>query len=209
MVVVTFAPYILSQSENISICGSITCVVPVVVNSYTEEIIRLLREGAIGVIRTDTLYGIVGRADNEASVERIYEVKRRTPTKSPIILIHSVGQLFDTYDEAITTRLQELWPGKTSVILPSSMAPMWISRGNESVAYRLPDDQNLQELLKQTGPLIAPSANPEGKPPAVTIRQAQAYFGNEVDFYVDGGTVEDDTPSKLYRLQPDGLERLR
>jgi L-threonylcarbamoyladenylate synthase len=182
---------------------------PVIVNSFTDEIIRLLRGGAIGVIRTDTLYGIVGRASDEAAVRRIYDVKGRTPTKSPITLIDTPDDLFDSYDNATTRRLGELWPGKTSVILPSTHAPAWIVRGNASVAYRIPDDEKLRQLLRQTGPLAAPSANPEGEAPAMTVDEAKVYFGDTVDFYVDGGTVTDDSPSKLYRLQPDGLERLR
>ena len=41
---------------------------------YPAELIDILRSGGIAVIRTDTIYGIVGRADNQAAVERIYQV---------------------------------------------------------------------------------------------------------------------------------------
>lgn len=177
----------------------------VLTNAFDETIARLLNEGGIGVLRTDTIYGVVARADDERAVERIYEVKGRTPSKSPIVLIGSVSQLFEPCDDA---RLNELWPGKNSVILPSEK-PAWIVRGNASIAYRMPDNAALRELLMKTGPLIAPSANPEGDVPATTIDEARAYFGDNVDFYVDGGAVTDNTPSKLYRLQEDGLERLR
>ena len=177
--------------------------------SFDETIVHLLKAGAIGVLRTDTLYGIVAKAADERAVERVYAVKQRTPSKSPIVLIASVEQLFDSYDETVLSRLDELWPGKNSVILPSNAAPSWIVRDNASVAYRIPDDEALQTLLGQTGPLIAPSANPEGEPPALSIEEAKRYFGNDVDFYVDGGVIRDDTPSKLYRLREHDLERLR
>lgn len=182
---------------------------PLFTTSFNETVIRLLREGGIGVIRSDTLYGIVGSANSREAVERIYAVKGRTPTKSPIVLIDSTEKLWDGYDTETLRRLGELWPGKNSVILPSKNAPEWITRGNASVAYRLPDDSGLRELLGSTGPLVAPSANPEGAMPAMNVAEAKAYFGDAVDFYVDGGQVTDDAPSRLYRLQPDGLERLR
>jgi L-threonylcarbamoyladenylate synthase len=182
---------------------------PVVSDSFDETIVRLLLEGGVGVLRTDTLYGIVARADNKQAVERVYKVKTRTPTKSPIVLIASIDQLFDSYSEAILKKLEGIWPAKTSIILQSSHAPAWLTRGNESVAYRLPDNEELRRLLRQTGPLIAPSANPEGLPPAMDISEAKDYFGDHVDFYVDHGTVTDDTPSALYRLKGDELERLR
>jgi L-threonylcarbamoyladenylate synthase len=177
--------------------------------SFDETIIRLLKAGAIGVLRTDTLYGIVARAGDERAVEHVYAVKQRTPSKSPIVLVASLDQLFDSYDEAVLSRLSELWPGKNSVILPSNGAPTWIVRDNASVAYRIPDDEVLRALLQETGPLIAPSANPEGEPPALSVEEAKRYFGNKIDFYVDGGVVSDDTPSKLYRLRERDLERLR
>jgi L-threonylcarbamoyladenylate synthase len=176
--------------------------------SFDENVLRLLSEGGIGVLRTDTIYGIVARADDEAAVERVYKVKGRTPSKSPIVLVGSIDQLFETYDKTTLQRLEALWPGKNSVILPSQN-PTWIVRGNASIAYRLPSDKTLRSLLEKTGPLIAPSANPEGKMPAATIDEARAYFADAVDFYVDGGAVTDNAPSKLYRLMDDGLERLR
>lgn len=173
------------------------------------DIIPILRSGGIGVLRTDTLYGIVASAANESAVERVYYAKGRTPNKPPIILIASPDQLINKYDDRTLERLNELWPGKNSVILDASDAPLWLVRTGDSLAYRIPDDVKLRELLALTGPLIAPSANPEGKPPAMDIQEAKKYFGDSVDFYVDGGRVSDDTPSKLYRLHIDYLERLR
>lgn len=179
-------------------------------DSFSDRVVSLITEGGIGILRTDTLYGIVARADNEAAVERMYAVKGRTPTKPPIVLIASTDQLLDTYDESTLKQLHELWPAKTSIILPAILAPAWLTRGSGSLAYRIPDDVVLRQLLSKTGPLIAPSANPEGEHPAMTIAEAKQYFGDKIDFYVDGGTVIDDTPSKLYRLQADGgMERLR
>lgn len=169
-----------------------------------------LKTGQIGILRTDTLYGLVAPARDAAAVERVYRVKGRTPSKSPIVLIASLEQLIDNYDQATISRINDLWPGKNSVILPSPHGPDWLTRGNASIAYRLPADEQLRALLKKTGPLIAPSANPEGEPPAKNVQEAIAYFDDTVDFYVEGGEVTDDTPSKLWRLLPGGeLERLR
>ncbi|MDN5819735.1 MAG: L-threonylcarbamoyladenylate synthase [bacterium] len=169
----------------------------------------LLRSGKIGVIRTDTIYGVVGRADSQAAVQRIYDIKGRDADKSPIILISSQADMLDEVDPVTADRLNELWPGKVSVIVPSPAGPVWLERGNKSLAYRMPADDDLLELVRQTGPLVAPSANRQGQTPATTITQAQEYFGDSVDFYVDGGQVTDNTPSKLYRLVNDSLEQLR
>lgn len=179
-------------------------------NKQDRELRTLLRGGAIGILRTDTLYGLVAKADDERAVARIYAAKERGEHKSPIVLIASIDQLFDEPDRPTKRLLERVWPGPISVIVPTANAPSWIRRGNASVAYRLPDDEALRSLLAKTGPLIAPSANPEGKRPAMTIDQARAYFGDAVDFYVDEGRVEDQTPSELLRLNNSGeIERLR
>lgn len=180
------------------------------VNTDTlDDVAPIILSGGIGVLRTDTLYGIVARAMSEDAVERVYRIKGRTPSKPPIILIATADQLMNDYDDATLKRLNELWPGKNSVILSAHGMPSWLVRTGDSLAYRVPNDDGLSRFLEKTGPLIAPSANPEGMPPALSIDEAKDYFGDEVDFYVDGGRVVDDAPSKLYRLHVDHLERLR
>lgn len=170
---------------------------------------RALAAGAVGVLPTDTLYGLVASAGNEAAVERIYRLKNRSPEKQLILLISSPEQMFDPPPEFAAAVLSQVWPGKVSVILPSQAAPAWLLRGGDSLAYRLPADAKLRALIKRTGPLVAPSANPESLPPALTAGQAEAYFGDQVDFYVDGGPAGEE-PSRLIRLRADGRqERLR
>ncbi|HEY0965373.1 MAG TPA: L-threonylcarbamoyladenylate synthase [Candidatus Saccharimonadales bacterium] len=176
----------------------------------TNELIEVLNEGGVAVLRTDTLYGVVARADDEKAVGHVYKIKGRDGDKSPIILISSIEQLYDQPSAVNREFLDTVWPGKVSVILPSENAPKWIRRENKSVAYRLPADKSLRLLIEKTGPLIAPSANPQGEMPAMSISQAIKYFADKVDVYVDGGTVEDTSPSQLIRIMTDGTtERLR
>jgi L-threonylcarbamoyladenylate synthase len=176
----------------------------------SAKLVELINNGAVGVLLTDTLYGLVARADNEQAVERVFRVKGRTPTKPPIVLISDVSQLYDPLPDGVDPTIGGLWPGKNSIILPSPSAPEWLVRGSKGVSYRLPDDERLMSLLAQTGPLIAPSANPESETPARSIAEAQAYFGDSVDFYVDGGEAVNDQPSNLYSLNgPGDMEQLR
>ena len=175
-----------------------------------SRLVEVLEGGGLAVIRTDTIYGIVARADDEQAVERVYQLKGRNQNKSPIILIADQSQLYDEVGDATRALVGAVWPGKVSLILPSTKAPSWIRRANDSVAYRLPESSALVDLLAQTGPLVAPSANPEGSEPALDIRQAIEYFQDAVDIYVDQGTVVDNHPSQLLRVTDEGtIERLR
>jgi L-threonylcarbamoyladenylate synthase len=176
----------------------------------SPEVASILNANGVVVLRTDTLYGVLARADNQSAVERVYALKGRDETKSPIVLISDTSQLFDTISDNIANLTNEVWPGKVSVIIPSVDAPEWIRRDNQSVAYRLPDNSALRDLISLTGPLIAPSANPQGQLPAMDINTAIEYFGTSIDLYVDGGIVIDETPSRLIRVGNNGgTEQLR
>ena len=96
--------------------------------------------------------------------------------------------------------LASVWPGSVSVILPCPDT-RWghIHRGTETVAFRVPDDAELREFLSSSGPIIAPSANPSGLPPATTVEEADAYFHDDADFLVDGGRLSG-VPSTVARI---------
>jgi len=58
-----------------------------------KKIIKILKEGGIGVLPTDTIYGLVGSALNKETVEMIYKIRKREKTKPFIILISSPKDL--------------------------------------------------------------------------------------------------------------------
>ncbi len=155
-----------------------------------EKAIRILKEGGIGVLGTDTLYGLVGSALSPETVARIYRIKERDVAKPFIILISSLDDLKLFKIKADRKLLAEYWPGKVSIILPCPEEEFaYLHRGKKSLAFRFPDKPNLIALLKETGPLVAPSVNPEGSKPAETIEQAREYFNDSVDFYLDEGKL--------------------
>jgi L-threonylcarbamoyladenylate synthase len=165
-----------------------------------QKVIRTLMQGGIAVVRTDTLYGIIARANDQQAVERVYKVKSRNPKKSCIILLADEQQAYGNLSvDAIKT------DSPTRILVDSPLAPEWLRRESDEIAYRLPDLPWLREVIREVGPLIAPSANPEGMPPAATVDEAMAYFGDEVDIYIDDGEVPADTnASRLIRQHADG-----
>lgn len=183
------------------------------IDSFSDEAIRILRHGGVAVIRTDTLYGIVASALSRTAVQKVYQLKHRNPDKACIILIGDESQIIPGTDWSKThaALARKYWPGPVSIIAPvGDDFPSYLSRAEASIAYRLPQSQELRDFLRQTGPLVAPSANPEGSAPAATVMQAKAYFGEQVDIYIDKGQVTQAEPSRLIALDEAGKElRLR
>ncbi len=168
----------------------------------SNELVNSLKNGGVAVIPTDTVYGIVASALSEDAIEKIYGIKGREKNKPFIILISSLDDLkiLDiNLDEATKKTVEKYWPGKVSIVFPTSTG---------TLAARLPDYPKLLELIKKTGPLIAPSANPQGLIPAKNIQEAINYFGDKVDYYIDSGEL-DSSPSTLIKIQDGKVVVLR
>lgn len=167
------------------------------------SLVAVLREGGLAVIPTDTMYGIVARARDRDAVARLYRLRRVTPRKPFIILIDSISRLREfgiILNAEQKAFLNRVWPGKVSVVLPCAQeAFAYLHRGTKTLAFRLPKNKTLVALLRKTGPLVAPSANPEGEKPAKTIAEAKRYFGDTVDVYA---------PASLRRGKPSTLVSL-
>ena len=172
-----------------------------------NEAAQQLAQNKIGIIPTDTLYGIVGSALNPEVVERVRNLKHRNSDKRCIVLISDINDLNSVgieLDEDTKSKLSQYWPGPVTVVLPCLDDNFThLHRGAHEFGVRLPNKPALLELLKTVGPIIAPSANPEGEPPALTTEQAEAYFGDQVDFYLDEGKLNN-PPSKVIQINPDG-----
>lgn len=173
--------------------------------NFDRNIVDVLVSGGIGIIPTDTIYGLVGRAEIVGTVERIYRIRKRNTHKPCIILISSYEDL-KKFNIEISSETQlfletrRLWPGKVSIVFPIADPRFeYLTRGTNSLAFRMPDIPELRDLLKQTGPLVAPSANREGDPPAATTDSAREYFKDSVDFYVDGEELRS-LPSTLIQI---------
>jgi L-threonylcarbamoyladenylate synthase len=178
-----------------------------------NNLVNTLAEGGVVIMPTDTIYGIVGQAKNRETVEKIYSLKKRQPEKPCIILVHDVSVL-EKFSVILSAKqistLNQYWPGPVSIIVDCPNDDLfYLHRGTNTLAFRIPKNENLRLLLSVTGPLIAPSANTEGANPAEDINQAREYFGVGVDLYVDGGYISGKA-SKLLRLDQDGsVEILR
>ena len=175
-------------------------------------LITLLKQGGIAVIPTDTIYGIVGSALDPQVVEKIIILRKRAKDKPLIILISSLEDIKKFSIELTqkqTEFLQKNWPNPLSVVLSITGDKFkYLHRGINSLALRMPKDKRLIRILKQTGPLIAPSANFEGEKYAENIDEAKRYFGNKVDYYLDGGQLKS-LPSTLVKFEDDSIKVLR
>lgn len=143
-------------------------------------------------------------------VQSLYKAKNRSPQKACIILVADPGQIPNLSDDDLEDYLKLNHERPTTIILPVNdnhlpAAP----RQNGKLAFRLFTDESWQKLIGRVGPLLAPSANPEGLPPAENIEQAKHYFEDSVDVYVDGGQATSQKPSRIVEFNDGKLRIIR
>lgn len=173
------------------------------------EVSQLLQNGAVGVLPSDTQYGLMTLATNEESIKRLYAYKKRE-NKPGTLVAANLQQLVDLGLKARYLKaVEQYWPNPLSIVIPCGPELAYLHRGLHSLAVRIPVDKPLRKLLEKTGVLQTTSANPVGSPVAGTIQQARGYFGDDVDFYVDGGDLSGREPSTVIRVVDDAIEILR
>jgi tRNA threonylcarbamoyl adenosine modification protein (Sua5/YciO/YrdC/YwlC family) len=171
------------------------------------ELITLLKAGKVGVVPSDTLYGLIADAANPDAVARLYAIKRREG-KPGTSIAASIDQLVELgIKRRYLTAVEQYWPNPISIEIPHHLAHL--HRGTGRSAFRVVRDPAVRALLEQTGPLATTSANMPGEPSANTIAEAEAYFGDAVDFYVDGGDLSSRAPSTVMRIVDDAVEVIR
>lgn len=173
-----------------------------------DNIATALQNGKVGVIPTDTQYGLVASASNVMAVKKLYSLKKRD-TNPGTIIAADIEQLVTLgLKRSYMKPVAGYWPNPISIIIPThELAYLHLGKGG--LAVRIPKNDNLLALLSKTGPLLTSSANHPGEKPAGTIAEARKYFGEAVDFYVDGGNLGDRLPSTVIRIVDDAVEVVR
>ena len=209
-----FISYFLNYIYNLFENFPLICYTAAVKNDFTSKQVtltkaaELLSSGAVGVIPTDTVYGLAANATNEAAVTRLYRLKNRE-RKPGTLIAASVAQLeILGINQDSLSLASPYWPGPLSVVLPYTDRA-YLTQGVGSLAIRVVADPQVRTLLSKTGPLITSSANQPGEPESKNIQEAMDYFGDTVDFYVDGGDRSGRLASTIVKITSDGLEVLR
>jgi len=165
---------------------------------------KLILDGKIGIIPTDTVYGLVCSARSEAAIQRLYTLKSRKRQPGTTVAA-SVEQLAEIgFPTDTLTRASHFWPNALSVEMSTKDIPKYLNAGQSVMAARVPNHPELLNLLTKVGPLMTTSANTPHSPTSRTIDEAVAYFGDDVDFYVDAGDLGERPPSTIIGFDDKG-----
>ncbi|MCU0327728.1 MAG: L-threonylcarbamoyladenylate synthase [Chitinophagales bacterium] len=180
-----------------------------------SEIARALNRGEIGLVPTDTLYGLSCDATNLKAIDRLKLLKHRSPNKSLIVLFRDETHVLSYFD-IDSEEFYNFWKPTsvpTSFLLPNKFKlPVSALTANEYIAIRIPNANSfLTQLWRFIDfPIVSTSANFSGEPTALSLHEVDPRLKDSVDFIVDdrydSGTK---SASELYQYLDKEWKRLR
>ncbi|HOW28363.1 MAG TPA: L-threonylcarbamoyladenylate synthase [Elusimicrobiota bacterium] len=156
-----------------------------------QESARILSEGGLVVVPTDTVYGIAAHAFRREAIERIYRLKDRHHRKPIPFLVQHPDQircLVHDIPVRLSPLLKKYWPGPLTVVFRASAMGQWITGGKETIAVRIPKHSVVTDLIRRIGvPLACTSANMSGRVAHIDVPSLRREFDGKVDAVLDDG----------------------
>ena len=184
-------------------------------DNKVNQIVDVLRSGGVILIATDTVYGLAALPTDNEAVDKIYTLKKRPRSMFLPIMVAGIDDLLkvglDINDNALKFFNSNLVPGAITFVLGfnnEELKPEWLGERDE-IATRIPANDLLLSVLKETGPLLVTSANRHGTPNTPNkVEDILQELNGCPDLIVEDGEGKE-TPSTIIncRHNPPVIER--
>ena len=154
--------------------------------------VSVLKRGGTVVYPTDTVYGIGANIFDAKAVQKVYQVKKRSPLKpisacvSKIEDIHKIAYM----DENTEKIIEKILPGPFTVILKKKESvPSLLTSGSEKIGVRIPDSKVCMELASAF-PITTTSANISGEKIPESLDGILKQLDGGIDLILDAGVCK-------------------
>ncbi|MBR6812620.1 MAG: threonylcarbamoyl-AMP synthase [Oscillospiraceae bacterium] len=165
---------------------------------------KLLTQGELVALPTDTVYGLAAVPGLEDAVKKVYEVKSRPLDKALLLLVSDPDALdkFCRADRRAWRLAQAFWPGALTIVLEKTDEVSYtVTSGKDTVGLRCPDSFLSRRIIRFAGGAVAaPSANISGLEPPTNAKEVLAQLDGSIAAVVDGGECSVGTPSTIVDL---------
>jgi L-threonylcarbamoyladenylate synthase len=165
---------------------------PQLFQAAVQQAAKLLRQGQLVVLPTETVYGLAANALDRGAVSQIFAVKGR-PSSNPIIVhvasLDMARRCAREWPLMAGKLAAAFWPGPLTMVLPrAQQIPDIVTAGGSTVGVRWPSHPFIQSVIQMCGfPLAAPSANISNRLSPTNATHVREQLGDKVPLIVDGG----------------------
>lgn len=170
-----------------------------------SEAAKILRQGGIVAIPTETVYGLAASAFCSESVEKIFLAKGR-PQDNPLIVhisdLEMLNEVVSGVPPVALRLAKHFWPGPLTMVLPKGdRIPKSVCAGLSTVAVRMPSNKTAAAVIKTAGiPLAAPSANRSGSPSPTKADHVKSDLDGKIDAIIMSDDCEVGVESTVITL---------
>lgn len=154
-------------------------------HSTILDFVTLVHQGHPIALPTETVYGLAISLAHPDKIKLIFEMKGRPQDNPLIVHLSSFEEITPlAHIPKRLAKVAHLWPGPLTVVLRNKSVPEVVRGGLPTVGIRIPNHPLALALLKEVGPMVAPSANLSGKPSPTTPEHVLEDFAIPI---LDGG----------------------
>jgi len=192
------------------------------------QAVDILRSGGLVVFPTETVYGIAASAASDQGIDALRAFKGRLADQP--LTVHlpdpaAAMQYIETPHPMVQRLMRKTLPGPVTFVM--EVDPTRVVGGSQidgleshalqalyhrnTIGLRCPDSPFAQEIFSAIGaPVVASSANAQGKPPPYDATEAAMAVGDAAQLVVDGGRCRYAKPSTIVRIsQHNGLPTIQ
>ncbi len=186
-------------------------------SAAVKEAARLLADGQVVALPTETVYGLAADALRNDAVAGIFEAKER-PLFDPLIVhlpsrdwLERVAAIPDDSRAMTEALITKFWPGPLTLVLPRRQTvPDLVTAGLNTVAVRMSAHPVFQAVIERFGqPLAAPSANRFGRISPTEAAHVRSELGGRIPLILDGGQTQHGLESTIVKIVDGELTLLR
>jgi tRNA threonylcarbamoyl adenosine modification protein (Sua5/YciO/YrdC/YwlC family) len=184
-----------------------------------DEIVAALKNGAVMLYPTDTVYAIGCDLNSKLAVERVRQIKRMSNDKPLTFLCQSLSNIseYAVVSDPAYRLMKHLIPGTYTFILPATkLVPKLVQDPKrKTTGIRVPKHTLCQILLENLGnPIISASAHiqdEDGFEPTLAVEKARLFDRLEklVDIIIDDGSEPGMEGSTILDMTTDPPEVIR
>ena len=153
---------------------------------------KIIENGGVVAIPTETVYGLGANAFDNVAVEKIFEIKGR-PNDNPLIVhVHKdydISTLVEDIPDYAKLLAKAFLPGPLTMVYKSKgTVSSVVSCGLNTLAIRIPSHEGAQKFLKYVNlPIAAPSANVSKHVSPTTAEHVFTDLNGKIELILDGG----------------------
>lgn len=161
-----------------------------------ERYISWIKQGAVFIYPTDTLYGIGCNAKTAGAVKAVRETKQKE--KGPFSVIAPSKEWIRKNCKVSERWLTKL-PGAYTLIVPMKKRCVSVETSRKTLGVRIPKNWFAKMVAEAGVPIVTTSVNRTGEAPMTSLKKVPQHIKSQVDFAIDDGEIKG-RPSTLIIL---------